>query len=287
MPGLFVMGLPSQLRARLEGAAKTKEIAIATVVAGIGKEGSWRLMPAPEDAIYSLTAYYEALDAFDQGFVLVLPYAPVPQEVAAEFVDLRDLGLAVEIAQEGNDGWPPLAKKADTAFLNALFDRIQQALFGEVDAKPKQIPSDFFRSIAKEHPRFIIVEGALDLCDKVAKHRWSFLEKTAAAFSRLMADNGPNRPIDQYFEEYGLALATSGGISTTLEVMRDGALLHGATENTHLKRGDNTSAIAAVRVYYQTFMVKSAFYIALFYAGPHPDGNITRRIELEPSTGRI
>ena len=64
-------------------------------------------------------------------------------------------------------------------------------------------------------------------------------------------------------------------ITATLKLHKAG-LVSTHECHTHLKQGDNTTRIAAARVYYCTFTLVEKPYAALLYAGPHPDEDVTR-----------
>lgn len=280
MGGVFIIGLPTQISKTLEAAAKQEKVRITSVTAGIGKEGRFRLFPAPEDAIHSLRAYYDQFDGrYEDAFVVVLPYAPIPDEVRAELDVLESMGAEVVQAAPGEDDWPPLAKrgKPDTRFFNDLFRRLRDEIF-EAD---EEMPSDYFRAASERNSKIIIAKGALDSCNDVPQHRHAFMKLAADTFVIIADRNGQVGRMDAFFRESGLDHAQSGGISTTLRVCKDGRCIHNATSNMHLKQGDNTTPQAAARIYYQHFLGSGLCYIVVFYAGPHPDCDLSLVAEIE------
>jgi hypothetical protein len=210
---------------------------------------------------------------------LVLPYAPIPINVIDELDALEDVGAEIIYFSEGNNDWPVLVKKTrpDTPFLNEVFRQLIIEIFGDEEAP---LPSDYFRSISERNPNIIIAKAALDTCDQVAEYRRCFLRTAADALIELVDNNGQVGPMDAFFRNLGLEHAQTGGINTTLTVFRDGKRIHQKTTNTHLKKGDKTTLQAAARIYYQEFFIEQQCYVAILYAGPHPDDDINCEHEL-------
>lgn len=279
MDRVFILGLPKAIRVRIEGAANKEGIRISSVLADIGKKGSFQLLPDPSDAVHSLKAYYDQFgDNYENAFVVVLPYAPIPINVDGELQVLEELGAVIVCVSEGQDGWPVLAKKArpDTKFLNAIFQQLMQEIIDEEDV----LPSDYFYSVADKNPNFLIVKDALDSCDQVAEHRREFLKIGADALSKFVDMGGHVGRVDAFFRAMGLDHAQTGGINTTLSVFKEGRRIYHETSNTHLKQGDKTTPQAAARIYYHKFSLEERCYVAVLYAGPHPETDICRQHEL-------
>jgi len=276
---VFILGLPKAIRARIEGAAKKEGIRISSVLSDIGKKGSLQLLPDPSDAVHSLKAYYDQFsENYENAFVVVLPYAPIPVDVDGELLVLEEFGAEIVYISEGQDGWPVLAKKTrpDTRFLNEVFQQLMLEILGEEDV----LPSDYFRSVAEKNPNFLIIKGALDTCDQVAEHRREFLKMAADALSKFIDKGGRVGRIDAFFGTMGLDHAQTGGINTTLSVFKEGRRIYHKSSNTHLKQGDNTTPQAAARIYYHEFSLEERCYVAVLYAGPHPETDICRQHEL-------
>lgn len=279
MDGVFIIGLPSQLRVGLEAAAKERGAYISTVLAGIGKKGTMQLLPDPSDAVHKFKAYYDQFgENYEDALVIVLPYAPIPITVDDELTILEELGGEIVYVSQGVNDWPILAKKSrpNTQFLNQVFRQIIIEIFNEENEKP----SDYIRNIAEKNPNIIIIKGALDTCDQVAKHRHEFLKKSVDALCKFVEENGQVGRIDAFLRGLGLEHAQTGGISTKLTVLKNGKLVHQKTTNTHLKQGDRTTPQAAARIYYQEFYLDNQCYVAVIYVGPHPENDITRVHEL-------
>lgn len=276
---MFIIGLPVQIRAKLEADAKKKGIRVTSVLAEIGRKGTFRLLPDPTEAVHKLRAYFDQFGArYEDIFVVVLPYAPIPRDVEDELYALDELGAEIVYVKTGNDDWPTIAKneRPDTPF----FNKVYYLLLAEIFITDELLPSDYFRSMAERNQNLIIAKDALDTCDQVAEHRHDFLRKAADAFFGLVDKNGNVGQRDAFFQSFGLEHAQTGGISTTLTISRDGKTIHHKTANTHLKQGDKTTRQAAARIYYHEFLVDKQYYVAILYAGPHPDDNISYEHEL-------
>jgi hypothetical protein len=275
MPAVLAIGFPVEQVSRLVAEARRNEKFVEVVRAKIGKEGTYRLVPNDEHAKYQLSGYLDGLDDFSEAHILVLPYAPIPDDLRLELLSFEELGAKVAFGEGAN--FPEFkVGGADQAFLDSVF----RAVVRELLVNPAALPSEYFIAVSARCPRFLICNGSLDVCDDVAHTRFQFLRDAADAFEQLLIEEGVSGRIDSFFRERGLDHAQSGGISATLNVYRDGKRLLSNTTQTHLKQGDKTTAIAAARVYYQLVVVDSANHIALLYAGPHPDKDCTREVNL-------
>lgn len=272
MSGVFVIGFPIAIRQKLEAGAKREAIQVTGVPAGLGKEGKWRLLPDPSEAIHKLRAYCDECSNYEDAFVIVLPYAPVPDDLDRELEALSSLEAEVVYVSAGDDGWPMPAKRQrpDDAFFQSVCRRLLKEIIGDDDENP----SSYFRAAAEDTPNLIVAKNALHTCDQVAPHREDFLRKGADALAEMAERNGQVGPVEEFFRGHGLDHAQSGGISTTLEVVKDGKTIHKKTANTHLKQGDKTTPQAAARIYYQDFVLEGQCYVAVLYAGIHPDADV-------------
>lgn len=279
MGGVFVIGLPTQLRPRLEGVARREGVPLSYALAGLGRLGTFMLVPSPEDAIHLLRTYYDQFETgYDDALVVVLPYAPTTSQIENELVVLEELGAEVVRISAGEDGWPTLAKKSrpDSKFFDDLF----HALVAEIFGAEEELLSEFFESLAARDARILIAKGALDSCDQVADHRIDFFKSAAEAFNTLLERNGHVGRLDAFFRERGIEHAQSGGITTTLKVSKDGAVLYSKSSNMHLKQGDATTPQSAARLYFHQLFIEDVCHIAILYAGPHPDSDISREFVL-------
>lgn len=271
-----MIGLPKDARLRVEAAARQRKVLVSSVFADIGREGTFKLLPHEDQAIYALREYVDSSDQdYDACVVCVIPYAPLPHDLQDELDVLAGLGGLVVRPSPGEDGWPSLssAKRRDQAFWDALYLAVTAALPGE-PLQPK-LPSECFDDLAQANPRFLVTEGSLQYADHVAKHRYEFLRRAANALDLYSRDGSSGR-IDAFFAHHGLDHAQTGGITTTLKLHRGGVCVLTQSSNTHLKQGDKTSRYSAARVYYQAFTIDGEWYAAVLYAGPHPEDDLTR-----------
>lgn len=276
MNKLFMIGLPKDARLRTEAAARQREVELTSVLAGIGKEGTFKLLPHEDQAIYALQDYIKGTgEDYGTCHVCVLPYAPLPSDLQGELDTLEDLGATVVYPASGVDGWPSKssAKRRDQAFWDGLHGALTATLPGQ--APPRQQPSEYFRTVADANPRLIITQDSLQYADDVAEHRYEFLRRAADALA-LYTREGSGGRIDAFFASCGLDHAQSGGITATLRLHKDGATVLAQSCSTHLKQGDKTTRIAAARVYYHAFTIEGTPHAAVLYAGPHPEDDVER-----------
>lgn len=280
MERVFMIGLPTHVRLRAEAAAGLRELELLSVPAGVGKAGTFKLLPHEDAAVYRLRDYVagEGHD-YTACLIHVVPYAPLPQDVEEELEILAELGASVLRPTPGEAGWPSKssARRRDQAFWDALYAAVVAALPG--DALQRQAPSAYFQSLAADNPRLLVTLKSLECADDVAEHRYEFMRRAADALD-LYAREGSGGRIDAFFARNGLDHAQSGGITATLTLHRDGEVILTHTCNTHLKQGDNTTRISAARVYYHAFMLDGYPHAALLYAGPHPEDDLEREHHL-------
>lgn len=273
---VFIIGLPKPLHRRLEVEAGRNGTRVLSVLADIGKEGTLQLVPFPGQAISDLQAYVNLLGShWENAVVIVLPYAAVPLKLDDELEVIEQAGGLVVRPAQGQDGWVKLEqRRPGDAFLNGLFRRLISELFEEFPC----LPTEYFRTVSENSTQVLIADGALDSCDLVAPHRRKFLRDVADAFAELVAHNGSGGRVDAFFKKWGLDHAQTGGINATLKLHKDGKCFYNETSNTHLKQGDKTTPEAAARVYYQSFVHETLCYVAVLYAGPHPNSDVTRNL---------
>ncbi len=275
MATLCIIGLPNQLRRRLEPLAREGGLELRVVAMGPGRRGKPKLLPDPNVAVHTIRNWtVEINDDTNEFAVLVLPYAPIPSEVEGELDAMQSLGFQV---RRLNDGIPKLTKcRLTTSFLNELFAAVSSEV-REIVPPPRHTPSDSFRVTCESTPTFIIADSATDHADEVADHRYEFMRRSATALGELAAKHGKVGPLDQFFEQRRLAHAKSGATTAQVDIFRAGAKVESTETEAHLKQGDATTLVAAARVYYATLDVDGCYFVILLYAGPHPDGNIAVR----------
>lgn len=285
MPRILAVGVPTQIRSGFVRMANGYGELIGVILCELGKEGqSYRLLPHPAAAIHHLRTFFDGdmvATSYDEATVLVLPYVEVPEDVAAELEAFRELGARVVYATAGEDGWPdfPKGKKNRT---ERFFDAVIAAARKDIFLVEPTSASDIFAAITAHCPRIIVTRGALESCDEIAACRIPFIRDAALAFVEYVDAGGPSGRIDAYFRSKGLEHAQTGGVETKLLLTRGGQVLYERTSHTHLKKGDKTTPQAAARIYYHALEIDDAgHFIAVLYAGPHPDRDIVREHSLD------
>lgn len=129
-------------------------------------------------------------------------------------------------------------------------------------------PSEIFQSAIQQTNRIILAEGALDQADRIEKHRWRFIERSANLLVRLSngEDLGAQR---DWKSRFNVAFAGNGKVSYKYRISHGGRTIFAETE-WHLKEGDNTSPESAARIYFDRIQLENALLIYVFYVGPHP-----------------
>lgn len=271
MATVCIVGLPTQIRRRVEAAANAAGIEVFGIFCAKGREGSLRLIPHPDQAIDRLNEYLDSLEDYSAGNVLVLPYAPVPPDVNDELDEFKNLGADVAWIRPGGS-WPEHPQKLDDTFFNALHAAIMETL--PRPSRDSVLPSAYFQSVADRNPRLVLSPEALKFCDLVAPHRYEFMRSAADAFEEYLRSGAGGR-IDQFFAQFGLEHAQTGGVDATLTFVVDGNAVYAETRKTHLKQGDRTTPQAAARIYYHAFVHQQESFVSVLYAGPHPDRDIS------------
>lgn len=281
MDQVFIIGLPNQLRRRVEAALEGLEISPSTIPADIDRSGRLKLLPDPSVAASRLREYCESVDGgYDCAEVYVLPYTFLTDELREELAALEGMGAEVVYYEMEKDGWPYMhhpKPKITEAFLEAIFHLLLADIAGEIKGEEVKVvePSVCIRLACEGAPNLIVVGNAIDLCDSVAVERYSWVKLAIDALVELIGLKGGVGNLDAFFEARRLYNAKTGGISIKLDVRVDGRRVHLATTSAHLKKGDGTSPQAAARIYYQFAVLESEFYVFLLYVGPHPDRNLS------------
>lgn len=270
MDSLFVIGLPKGVESRLVSSAAFNNVFVDYILAARNDAGDLRLIPAEHTAIFPFQAYTEGKEP-KQLNVLVLPYAPIPQNLEEELAVFEEVGGVVDRPDRGKDGWPRLGDKADDGFLNSLFKTFEAKYF----PKRPLTPSEHFFALAEHNTRFLVTDGALQECDTVPKHRRTFLINCADSCCELL-DGEVGVTLEQYFADRGIIHAQNSKEKGTLEIWTAGKKVYADTRETHLKQGDKTTRQNATRVYYHYLKIGVEMYVGILHAGPHPSGDISR-----------
>src|SRR3546814_172503 len=89
-----------------------------------------------------------------------------------------------------------------------------------------------------------------------------------------------NQTLSSLFQAKNITLAQSGGMQTTIRLVKNGRQLGQAlTSNLHVKDGDGTTPHAAPRIYFQHLDKDEQFRLFLLYVGPHSDHVIDKDYE--------
>lgn len=267
MPTACVIGLPLEIRSRLIARAREADVHVDIVNAKQQRDGGYRIVPSADHAGAILRNYYNAADDYGPLHVVELPYARVPDEVVAEVEEIKALR-----SEAGHQPWPTVAWphqlefKRHADFLDTLFWTLEKLLFpSELDAVA------IINRIAASTDRLIIPRGALEACARVPSHRHVFIESAMCALRDYALLDGEVGTLDEFFKGRGLKYAKSGGDLECEYVVRvGGKCCHRSTTEDHLKDGDGTTAAAAVRIYFQFFVMDGKTFAAVLYAGDHP-----------------
>lgn len=282
MASVCIVGLPQQLRVRLEAAFQREDIGLVPILAGKGKEGVLWLLPHPREVKSQLHRYVDALPEYTHAKIVVLPYAGLPGELAEELQVLESLGADVLHATPGEGIWPPPLtsnREFDEGFREVLFKALKGLLL-PASATPLDRPSVHFAKMRDREPRLLLASTVIRRCDTVTKDRYPFMRDAADALEFLLRGD-PGVSIEAFFSSRGLEHAQSGGILAKVTVMKDGKRAHVGETQTHLKCGDATSPAGAARIYYHRFQIDLETYVVVLHAGPHPDRDVDVVIDLD------
>src|SRR3546814_14735307 len=100
---------------------------------------------------------------------------------------------------------------------------------------------------------YVIFDAALDRCDEVHVSRHGFLKQSSTLLEQFCRKKGRlNQTLSSLFQAQNITLAQSGGMQTTIRLVKNGRQLGQAlTSNLHVKDGDGTTPHAAPRIYFQ------------------------------------
>lgn len=285
MARILIIGLPKGAQHLVDTFAKGAGLLVTRVYAEVGNRGTLALLPRPEHCLPEVRRYLDASggDAKDYSGsnILVLPYAEVPADCIEELRIAEEMGAAIIYPNPENDAtWPKITRKrgADQEFLVQLASRIREYLSPFV-REQHEMPSAFIRQLAHACPSFLIASSALDECDKVAPHRYDFICNSVTLLVDAVTNGFASRFHDHCAKK-GLHHAQTGGSKFTVSVYFGTEKQPDVICQTHLKQGDRTTKEAAARVYYTFLDVGHVRYVALLYAGPHPEGEFNCKVEI-------
>lgn len=270
MASVCVVGLPSQLQARLVAACRRWQITLTPILAGKGKEGILWLLPHPREVKPILHGYVDGLASYADGIIVVLQYVPMPADLEHEIAVLEETGAKVTYAGPSQTQWPTLAtdRDFDEAFRESLFLALTNLLQpGEIQ---QDLPSEYFARVCGRSPNLLLATTVMRRCDTVTRNRYQFMRDAADAFEALLKGD-PGMSLDQFFESKKLLHAKTGKITAKVAILKSGSKVYSDSTETHLKDGDATTKADAARIYYHRFSVEGSLYVAVLHAGPHPD----------------
>lgn len=285
MVKVFIIGLPNQIRRRVEASLNSQGIVATSIAADRDKAGRMKLLPDPSQAVGKLREYCDFVEGgYDYAEIYVLPYTPIPPDVDDELDSLEDMGAEVVRFEMEEDGWPYLhapKPKIDQPFLDGVFSSLIKEIVGEQKAEGEGetatalLPSVCVQRACEKTPNFIVVGNAIDQCDAIAPGRRGWVKEAIDALVEIVVLKGNvGESLEVFFQGRQLYLARSGGITVSLDVMLNGKKAHAVSTNDHLKKGDRTTPQAAVRIYYHLATVNEQFYVFLLYLGPHPERDL-------------
>lgn len=273
MASACIVGLPMQLRARLEASCRRQEIDLVSIIAGKGKEGKLWLLPHPREVKPLLHAYVDGLPQYTDARIIVLPYVPLPSDLQDEIAVLTDSGAQVLHVSTDEGAWPTLAsdRDFDEVFREKLFRALTNLLLPGENAQ--ELPSAYFALACGRSPNLLLASTILRRCDAVSEDRYKFMRDAVDAFEFLLSGD-PGMSLEEFFKTRDLIHAQSGGITAKVTVKIGERNAYSASTQTHLKQGDATTRASAARIYYHRFVIDGAPFIAVLHAGPHPDRDV-------------
>jgi len=270
---IFVVGLPSNLRARFvaEAARHGERPEISLVVK---QQYRYEFNPPNGQCVADLTNFAMGQEWRDL-IIVVLPYVALPPEMKPELQVLMDEGAKVIRPIRGENGWPLrlMSQEADDDFTGEVYKALVDQLgWGAAPASA----AEKFRKSAQKLGDYQILGDALDRCDDVHHTRHRFLKTSAELLEKFCKKRGAiNMGMAAYFEERGVDFAMTGGVKTTIFLMKGDRQVHKQVSNMHLKEGDGTTPIASPRIYFQHLDKHQQFRLYLLYVGPHPSKDVT------------
>ncbi|WP_213713014.1 hypothetical protein [Cedecea lapagei] len=284
MNTVFVIGMFKSQAKRFSAECSRRGTRCRQVLADVGKQGDFVLVPTPHDAVLSFRDWLnsENDEEYDNLHIILLPYCKITSEMEVELEIAVELGAKLIEPEAGVDGWPESLSrrnKADTTFLNTFFGKVTGLL--PLVSEPEVSISDYYKQLSLENPRLVFSPHVYANCDGIASHRKIFMKFAADCLAELLLQP-PGCRVDAYFRGKGIEHAQTGGISTHLEVVSEDSNVTRVkhTSQTHLKKGDNTTSTAAVRIYYHFIHHDDVSYVVIMYAGSHPEDEIHWQLQL-------
>jgi hypothetical protein len=276
----LLIGIPKQVQRALIPHANQLGIRLAFVFIA-HERGRLKLLPTPKETASYVNMFLDGIDdPFETDIrVMVFDYVPLPADASAEVEVLEELGYRVSRFKQGADDWPELRgqRKFPEPFIQNLIWRLKD----ELGTTPASSISERLAQAIEDRPGIYATANALNTCDDVPEYRHNFLLESLEALHQLVVKQGSVGSFQTHFSGYGLALAQSGQISSTLRLVINGGDPRSDRTEVHLKAGDATSTAAATRIYFHTNNVQGHYLVVITHAGAHPDRNINSMLEIE------
>lgn len=106
------------------------------LVIRLARQGGFRLEPHPQSAVQMVEAAADHANDPSDLLVIVLPYAPCPDQLNGTIEALEELGATVMRPQPGAGRWPSRPTTLDGRFQLALRDALQAALDAWLPGEP-------------------------------------------------------------------------------------------------------------------------------------------------------
>lgn len=267
---VFVIGLPNALRQRLQAVARRHEVDLGLAVIANDRRGRLVFVPFEGQACADLETFSENCN-WDQLKIVVLPYVALGTQLQECLDVLRENGAQLIVPAAGINGWPVTG--APHALGGNFYDELFDALCAALAWNPEIPPSEYFIRASRRLKDYVIFNDALVRCDEVHVSRHGFLKQSSALLEQFCRKKGRlEQTLASLFQAQNITLAQSGGMQTTIRLVRDGRQLGQAlSSNLHVKDGDGTTPQASPRIYFQHLDKDEQFRLFLLYVGPHSD----------------
>lgn len=274
---LLVVGLPAGKKALFLAEAKKRDLSAELLLIKRHNDHYFLIPPQGQSTI----ALKRFIDNNPEpgSTILMLPYAEQPHEMMPMLEDFVKYGGGIVLRPTpAQDGWPSslVENPQGNDVEGQLYDALLTLLGWEKLPEKPPLPSARFRTSEKGLKDYQILGNALEICDEVAEVRHAFLKRSAEALEDLCRKKGQvGMTLDAFFAKKRAPLAQTGGIKTSVCLMKGIKLIHQSDSNIHLKEGDHTTPQSAARVYFQSLSRNDQYRLYLLYAGPHPEREIS------------
>lgn len=273
---IFVVGLPSHIRARLVAEAARNGVHVGLCLTVKSSRGGYEFHPPNGQAVSDLEAFGDNIE-WSSMTIVVLPYVALTAEMEEAVRLYAQDGARVIRPTAGHGDWPTSLRgtDGDDDRLNSVYQEICRELGWTGLASLAQR----FESAAKRCSDYVLVGDALERCDEIDPSRHSFVKTSADLLEKFCKKKGRiEMTLEAFFRQKNIELAQSGGINTCIRLMKGAKQIARCDSNLHLKQGDATREAAAARIYFQHLDRSDQFRLFLLYVGPHPSKDIDRMV---------